>query len=74
MVTDEAKEDADDVHPLAHWELHGRDGRDDLGGDGADLGSGGGEGYECILLDLVLRAVVEGEPAVGVVGLPRDFL
>ena len=74
MVTHETQEEADHVHPLSVWQLHGGDGRYDLGSEGADLCGGGAERHESILLDLVLGVIVKGEPAVGVVGLPRDFL
>ena len=73
-VTHETEQDSNNIHPLSVRQLYGRDSGDDLRGYGTDLAVGGGKGHERILLDLVLRAVVEGEPAVGVVGLPGEFL
>ena len=61
-----SKEDAEDIHPLAIGE--------NLGRNSANLGVGGREGHERVLLDLALRVIVKGKPAVGIVGLSREFL
>ena len=55
-------------------QLDGCNGRNDLRSYRADLACGRCKGHERILLDLVLCVVIESKPAVGVVGLPRDFL
>ena len=73
-VAHEAQQESNNIHPLTIRQLYGRDSGDDLRGYGSDLAVGGGKGHERILLDLVLCVVIESKPAVGVVGLPRDFL
>ena len=74
LVVDEAKEDPDQISPLSLGQLHRGDGSDDLGGDITGFRGRGVERHERILLDLSLCIVVETQPPVGVLLLPRIFL
>jgi hypothetical protein len=73
-IADELKEELDEILPLAVRKLDDCDGGDDLGGDGTCTDGRGAEGSEGLLFDEVFNVDVEGEPAVGVLGLTRGVL
>ena len=73
-VTHEAQKEPDNIHPLPVGQLYRCNGGHDLSGNGANLDCRRGQSHDGILLDFGLGAIVEGEPTVGVVSLPRKFL
>jgi hypothetical protein len=74
LVVHEAEQDVDQVVPLQLRELDGGDGGDDHRREPARALVRGRERGEGLALDLGLGALVEREPARGVVLLPRDLL
>lgn len=74
LIVDEAKQDLDDLRPLVQGKLDSGDSGDDLSGEGSGSLCARAESHERLLLDLVLRVVIQSGPALQVLLLSCRIL